>query len=229
MTLIGDGSDDAWDSGTCRFVEQVGPGDRYGAEWARRTQARFFSVDRRCREWADSVALLTATASTSWPGEDTQIPPVTHFQCGLRASRGARQKALERALKGYQYRAVRVYGVGSEGYLHRHTAVYVGSEVDRCTLRPWADAHIANSPLARDEGHGDGAVRVDTGIEVDGESNVSSVAGYLMQNVPGCDTRGDHRVHGIQSAPTNVQRGATALDRVGREPITVGPVSPASE
>jgi hypothetical protein len=229
LTLIGDDSGDVWDSTTRGFIEQIDPEDRYGAEWARQAQARVFDIDRRCREWAESLALLTATASTSWPGEDTQIPPVVHFNRGLRKSREARQKALSRALRRCQHRAVRVYGVGSDGCLHRHTAVYIGSEVDRCTLRPWADAHVANSPLAREEGHGDGAVRVDTGIEVDGESNVSSVAGYLMQNLPSCDTRGD-RAHGIQSAPTNVQRGATVLDRVGAEPVTVGPVvSPASE
>lgn len=123
---------------------------------------------------------------------------------------------------------MRVYGVGSEGYLHRHTAVYIGSEVDRSTLRPWADTHVANSALAQDEGHERRAVKVDNGIEVDNSSDISSIGAYLMENIPGCNTSGE-REHGIQSAPTNVQRGATVLDRVGAEPVTVGPVSPASE
>jgi hypothetical protein len=42
-----------------------------------------------------------------------------------------------------------------------------------------------------------------------------------MTNIPGCDTRGG-RDHGIRSAPTNVQRGATVLDRVGEPPVTFG-------
>lgn len=217
-----------WGPTTRRFVEQIDPGDRYGPADARRTQARLFGADRASRGWAKSLALLTATASTSWPDTDTLVPPVVHFQRGLRASREARHKALERALKGRQYRAVRVYGIGSGGHLHRHTAVYIGSVVDRSTLQPWVDAHVANSPLAQDEGHGRRAVRVDNGIEVDNSANISSIGAYLMENIPGCDTTG-RREHGIQSAPTNVQRGATVLDRVGAEPVTVGPVSLASE
>lgn len=216
-----------WDSASRGYIEQIDPGDRYGAEWARQAQARVFDIDRRCRERAESIALLTATASTTWPGEDTPIPPVVHFR-ELRKSLGARQKALERALKGCRYRAVRAYGVGDEGYLHRHTAVYVDRVVSRSDLKPWVSAHTDNAPLARTNAHGGGAIRVDNDVEVDSSSDISCIGAYLMENIPGCGTTGE-RDHGIQSAPTNVQRGATVLDRVGAEPVTVGPVSPASE
>jgi hypothetical protein len=113
-----------------------------------------------------------------------------------------------------------VYGADGDGYLHRHTGVYIADDgVDVSTFDGWVSAHTGNSALAEPEAHGDSAIQVDHEVEVDGGR--SWVAGYLMQNVPGCDTRSG-RDHGLQSAQTAVQRGATILDRVDEPAITFG-------
>jgi len=42
-----------------------------------------------------------------------------------------------------------------------------------------------------------------------------------MRNTPGLDTRGG-REHGIESAPTEQQRGAVVIDRADVSPLTFG-------
>lgn len=221
---LGDQSGDAWGPVTAQLVEELNPQQRFGREWSKQKQAHLFRLDQKYREWADSLVLLTATASTALPGTEKPVPPVQHFR-RLGDSREARHKALERALNRRKYRAVRVYGVGDRGYLHRHTAVYVASEASESDFQPWVNSHVNNSPLARAEAHGSSnAVKVDNGIETDDSSDISSIGAYLMQNIPGCDTTGGQD-HGIQSAPRSVQRGAALLDKVEAEPLSVGAVS----
>jgi hypothetical protein len=113
-----------------------------------------------------------------------------------------------------------VYGSDDDGYLHRHTGLYIAeTDVHRSAFDSWVSAHTRNSHLAEPEAHGDSAVRIDREVEID--DGRSWIAGYLMTNIPGCDTRGG-RDHGIESAQTNVQRGAAILNRVDEPPITFG-------
>jgi hypothetical protein len=215
---LGDGSGETWGPATGRFLDDVHAGDTFGADWARQRQARLFAVDRNCREWAEATALLTATASTSWPGGDDPIPPVVHLRRGILASRDARQKALSRALNSRQWRAIRTYGTGDDGHLHRHTAVYIGSDVGASAFGSWRSAHTSGSPLADGAAHGPGAVEVR-----DFEDGGRGLVAYVMANTPGLDTRGG-RGHGLTSAPTEQQRGAVVLDRADVAPLTFGHV-----
>jgi len=217
---LGDGSRESWGSAANEFVDSVGDSDVFGVDWARQQQAHLLALDHQEIELAESLVLLTATASTTYPSSSTSIPPVVHFEEGILSSMQACQKALSRALSGVDWRAVRVYGVDDRGYLHRHTGVYVADDsVDVSTFDRWISAHTNNSSLAEPEAHGDGAVRVDHEVEVD--DGRSWVAGYLMANTPGCDTRSG-RDHGLQSAQNNVQRGAVVLDRVDEPAISYG-------
>lgn len=216
---LGDGSGLCWESATDQLVDSVADKDLFGPHWAKQQQAHLFALDKQATDWADSLVLLTATASTVWPTGDS-IPPTVHFKQGILCSTQARQKALSRALKGIDWRAVRVYGCDDDGYLHRHTGLYIGETgVDRSAFDSWISAHTRNSALAEPGAHGDSAVRIDREVEV--EDGCSWIAGYLMTNIPSCDTR-DGRDHGIGSAPTNVQRGAAILNRVDEPPITFG-------
>lgn len=209
----------SWTSATDEFVDSIDPSDPMGAKWAQEQQAHLLNLDEVARDWAKSVVMLSATASTEWP-DGGSIPPIVHLRQGILSSTQARQKALSRALDGTGWRAIRVYGCDDDGYLHHHVGLYLGeADVDRSSFDSWISAHTRNSPLAEPEAHGDSAVRIDRDVEVD--DGRSWIAGYLMTNIPGCDTRGG-RDHGIRSAPTNVQRGATVLDRVGEPPVTFG-------
>lgn len=214
-----DGQD--WGSAADEFVDELAPSDPMSAEWARKQQAHLFALDEVATGWAENVALLTATASTSWPTGDQFIPPVVHFEEGIRASRQARQKALSRVLSGSDWRAVRAFGADKNGYTHLHVALYVDREVDSEGLEPWVRAHVENSPLADRQAHQSGAVEVG---EVEGDGMSWSTA-YLMQNTLGLDTTGG-REHGLQSAPTNRQRAGVVLDRADVDPapspITLG-------
>ena len=213
---VGDGSGQTWGSAAEHLLNDVDSSDTFGDDWARQQQARLFAVDRKCREWAHTTVLLTATASTSWPGGDDPIPPVVHLREGLTATRDARQRALSRALRGHKWRAIRTYGADDNGYLHRHTGVYVDSDVDAGALDGWVRAHTAGSPLADEGAHGSGAVEVR-----DVEDGDRGLVGYVMANTPGLDTRGE-RGHGLASARTEQQRGAVVIDRADVAPLTFG-------
>ena len=213
---IGDGCGETWGSAAGQFLDDVDAGDTFGANWAQQQQARLFAVDHGCREWAETTALLTATASTTWPQSDDSIPPVVHLRRGILASSDARQRALSRALQGISWRAIRTYGVDNTGHLHTHTGVYVGSDVDASAFEGWRSAHINNSPLADEAAHGSGAVEVRDVADGD-----RGLVAYVMRNTPGLDTRGE-RAHGLASAPTSQQRGAVVLDRADVSPLTFG-------
>jgi hypothetical protein len=214
---IGDGSGETWGPAADRLLDDVDASDTFGSDWARQQQARLFAVDHDCREWAETTALLTATASTTWPGPgDDLIPPVVHLRRGLLLTRDARQRALSRALQGTSWRAIRVYGTDTNGYLHRHTAVYVGDDVGESAFEGWRSAHTSNSPLADETAHGPGAVEVRDVADED-----RGLVAYVMRNTPGLDTRGE-RGHGLASAPSEQQRGAVVLDRAGVAPLTFG-------
>lgn len=215
---IGDGSGQTWGSAAEHLLADVRAGnvDTFGGDWARQQQARLFAVDRKCRQWAETTALLTATASTSWPDSSNLIPPVIHLRRGILPSRQPRQKALSRALSGHQWRAVRTYGAGDNGHLHRHTAIYIGSDVGASAFDGWVRAHTDNSALADQAAHGPGAVEVRDVADGD-----RGLVAYVMANSPGLDTRGD-RGHGLASAPTEQQRGAVVLHRADVSPLTFG-------
>lgn len=216
---LGDGSGETWGPATGQLLADVDAGDVdvFGADWARQQQARLFAASDKCREWASTTALLTATALTTWPGSgDGLIPPVVHLKRGLLPSRDAREKALSRALSGYQWRAIRTYGADGNGYLHRHTAVYVGSDVGASVFAGWRSAHTGGSPLAGESAHGSGAVEVRDVTDGD-----RGLVAYVMANTPALDTRGD-RGHGLRCAPTEQQRGAVVLDRADVSPLTFG-------
>lgn len=216
---VGDGSGDIWEPATDQFVNDIDNSDTFGADWARRQQARLFAVDRKAKEWAESTVLLTATASTQWPGSNDPIPPVVHLNQGILSSAQARQKALSRALSGKTWRALRVLGAGQNGHVHAHTAVYIGTDVGAELFDGWVSAHNRNSVLADSEAHESGAIEVQSL-----ENNDRGLVGYTMANCPGLDTRGE-REHGITSAPTEHQRGAVVLDRVDVSPLTYGRIS----
>lgn len=213
---IGDGSGETWGPATDRLLDDVDAGDTFGADWARQQQARLFAVADKCRQWARTTVLLTATASTTWPDSSDSIPPVVHLRRGLLASRDARQKALSRALQGTSWRAIRTYGTDTDGYLHRHTAVYVGDNVGESAFERWRSAHTSGSPLADQAAHGSRAVEVRDVADGD-----RGLVGYIMANTPALDTRGE-RGHGLRSAPSEQQRGAVALDRADVAPLTFG-------
>jgi hypothetical protein len=209
------GTDDgqSWASAAEDFVDDLDPSDPMGAEWARQKQAHLLNLDDVASDWAESIVLLTATASTSWPNSDQLIPPVVHFERGIRASRTARQKALSRCLSGSNWRAVRAFDAHETGHVHQHVAVYIDREVDSEELQPWVRAHLNNSPLADQQAHRSGAVKVG---DVEGDGTTWSTA-YVMHSALGLDTTGD-REHSIKSAPTNRQRAGVVLDRADVDP-----------
>lgn len=210
---LGSGDRQSWASAADEFVDELEPSDPMGAQWARKQQAHLLNLDEVASEWAKSVALLTATASTSWPTGDQLIPPTVHFERGIRASRTARQKALSRVLSQSNWRAIRAYDAHETGHVHQHVAVYIDREVDSEELQPWVRAHLNNSPLADQQAHESGAVKLG---DVEGDGTIWSTA-YVMQSALGLDTTGD-REHGLRSAPTNRQRAGVVLDRVDVEP-----------
>lgn len=210
---LGTNDGQSWASAADEFVDELQPSDPMGASWARKQQAHLFSLDEVATGWAESIALLTLTASTSWPTGDQLIPPVVHFEKGIRASRTARQRALSRALSGSNWRAVRAFGADENGHLHLHLALYIDCEVGSEELEPWVSAHVENSPLADRQAHRSGAIKVG---DVEGDGATWSTA-YIMQNALGMDTTGD-REHGLRSAPTNRQRAGVVVDRADVEP-----------
>lgn len=214
---VGDQTGDSWAVATTEFVEDIDDSDSFGAKVARQRQARLLAVERKSLDWAKSGTLLTATASTTWPSGGS-IPPLIHLKQGILRSMQARQRALSRALDGHQWRAIRVYGVDQVGYLHLHMGVYIGDKIDCSILDGWKSAHTSNAPLAGDDAHGDGAIRVDNSISNESPTWLES---YLSKNGLGTDTTGDGE-HGISSAPTAVQRGAVVLDRADVAPMTFG-------
>lgn len=210
---LGTSDGQSWGSATSEFIDELTPSDPMGASWARKQQAHLFNLDEVASEWAESVALLTATASTFWPNSDQLIPPVVHFDRGIRASRQAREKALSRSLSGSNWRAIRAYDAHETGHVHQHVAVYIDREVDSDELEPWVRAHLNNSPLADQQAHESGAVKLG---DVEGDSTTWSTA-YVMQSALGLDTTSD-REHGLRSAPANRQRAGVVVDRADVEP-----------
>jgi hypothetical protein len=220
---LGDGSGE-WSDAVDRLGEHLDSDDgpELGAEWARQQQARLIATDRSAKEWAESTVLLTATASTTWPESDDLIPPVAHYERGLARSQDAREKALSRALSGSEWRAVRVLGAGEDGFLHLHTGVYVDEKVDVDRFGGWIGAHVGNSPLATDEAHGSGTVRIErVGDDNDG---VTGLEAYLSVNTLGLDTTRE-KTHGLGSAPRNRRRAGAVVRSVGAEPIRYGRTS----
>jgi hypothetical protein len=213
-----------WSDAVDRLDEYINNNHRpeLGARWAREQQARLIATDQYAQEWADSTVLLTATASTKWPESDRRIPPIIHYERGLARSQDAREKALSRALSGSTWRAIRVLGAGEDGYLHAHTGVYVDDMVDVDRFDRWVRAHTTNSPLATDEAHGSGTVRIES---VDDDSDdVTGLEGYLCKNALGLDTTGE-REHGLGSAPRNRRRAGSVVRAVGADPIRYGRTS----
>ncbi|MCQ4335042.1 hypothetical protein KM295_16455 [Natronomonas sp. F2-12] len=220
---LGDGSGE-WSDAVNRLDKYLDNHERpeLGAEWAQQQQARLIATDRSAREWADSTVLLTATASKTWPESDDLIPPITHYRRGITRTKEARAKALSRALSGSRWRAVRVFGAGEDGFLHVHVGVYVDEKVDVDRFDRWVRAHVDNSPLATDEAHDSGAVRIErVGDDNDG---VTGLEGYLSKNALGLDTTGE-REHGLGSAPIHRKRAGSVLRAVGADPVRYGRTS----
>jgi len=220
---LGDGSG-KWSDAVDRLGEHLDSDDRpkMGAGWARQQQARLIATDRRAQEWADSTVLLTATASTKWPESDRRIPPIIHYERGIARTADARQKALSRALSGSKWRAIRVLGAGDDGYLHAHVGVYVDETVDVDRFDGWIQSHIDNSPLATENAHGSGTVRIErVGDDNDG---VTGLEGYLSVNTLGLDTTGDE-THGLGCAPIHRRRSGAVVRSVGADPLRFGRTS----
>lgn len=211
---LGDGSG-TWGQATAQFVDDVADGDVFSDHWAREQQAHLLDVDEKVKDWAETSVLLTATASKTLPHSDDPAPPIFHLRSGILASKQARQKALSRSLRNRTWRALRTYGSGVDGYQHQHTAVFVGSQVSAGVFDPWVSAHT-NTPLADESAHESGTVEIR-----DVEPDDRGLVGYIMQNTPGLDTRGE-RGHGLAQAPTEQQRGAVVLDRADVTPLTFG-------
>lgn len=221
---LGDGSDN-WSDAVGRLDEYLDSNERpeLGASWAQQQQARLIATDRSAQEWADSTVLLTATASKTWPESDDLIPPITHYRRGIARTKEARAKALSRALSGSKWRAVRVLGAGEDGFLHVHVGVYVDETVGSDRFDRWVRAHVGNSPLATEQAHGSGAVRIES-VDDDNSDGVTGLEGYLSKNALGLDTTGDEE-HGLGSAPIHRKRAGAVLRAVGADPLRFGRTS----
>lgn len=183
--LLPDGSIPSWGVAAHRLVERVDgspyPAPTFGRTWSRRTRARLLEADSEAREWADTTALLTLTATPRLPGSDALAPP-TSVLSGLTATREARQRRLRRELDGVRWEWVRIVAPHRSGYPHIHQLLYVDHDdpdLVREVARTAVDAHVDGSPLARDDGHDDGAVSVSTTTD-----NPRGVR-YLSRQVPG--------------------------------------------
>jgi hypothetical protein len=162
--------------------------------------------------------LLTPTASTTYPGDEGLIPPRVHYD-HLRASAGARRKALSRALSDVpQCRAVRVIGSTETGHIAPHVALYCSEPVTPARFEPWIQSHLDNCALATAEAHGSGTVRIEKDPSTAEETGV---IGYAMMNVPSLDTRGD-REHGLAGEERHRARTAAVIEAVEANPVRLG-------
>jgi hypothetical protein len=161
-----DGSIPSWGEAAHRLVERVDgspyPAPTFGRTWSRQTRARLLESDSEARQWADTTALITLTASPRLPGSDALCPP-TSVLSALTATRDARQRRLRRGLDGVRWEWIRVLAPHQSGYPHVHQLLYVDHDdldLVREVARTAVDAHVTGSPLARDDDHGDSAVSV---------------------------------------------------------------------
>jgi hypothetical protein len=197
--LLPDGSVPTWGVAAHRLVERIDgspyPSPTFGRAWARRTRARLLDADREAREWADTTALVTLTASPRLPGNDALAPP-TSVLSGLIATRDARQRRLRRGLNGIQWEWIRVVAPHRSGYPHIHQLLYADYDdpgLVREVARTAVDAHVTGSPLARDDDHGDSAVSVSTAT--DDPQGIRYLAGQLP-GVAGLHRKGDDDLDG---------------------------------
>ena len=190
----------------------------FSPQWARAVQRRLLGVDDCCRDWANSTVLLTPTASTALPGTEQPVPPLTHLRQIL-GTRSARQSALSRALAVVdRWRAVRVLGPTASGFVAPHVGLYLSESVQREQFAPWVRTHVQNCELATEDAHGEGAVVIE---DSPNSTEKTGVVNYLVENVPGCDTRGD-RQHGLGGKPEHRWRSAAVIGASDWESVSAG-------
>jgi hypothetical protein len=169
--LLPDGSIPSWGEAAHRLVERVDgspyPAPTFGRTWSRRTRARLLEADANGREWAETTVLLTFTATPRLPGSDALSPPTSVLQ-SLTATRDARQRRLRRRLDDVRWEWIRVLAPHRSGYPHVHQLLYIGHDdldLVQEAARSAVETHVAGSPLASDDDHGEGAVSVSSATD----------------------------------------------------------------
>jgi hypothetical protein len=176
---------------------------QFSPAWSEYIWRRLLVHHRRLRGWTEATVLLTFTGRTTLPGADRPMPPVTHCE-RIRESRENRNTALSKAMSDVdRWSSITVVGVHETGHIHVHTGVWANEWLCRERFEPVVGAHIRNSPVADEDGHGDRAITV--------RSDSAGLTGELGKNGPGLDTRGD-RSHGVLSEAEHRQFGATVLE-----------------
>jgi len=191
----------------------------FSPQWSRAVQRRLLGVDDRSRDWTNSTVLLTPTASTELPGTEQSVPPLAHLR-QIVGTRSARQSALSRALSDVdRWRAVRVLGPKGSGHIAPHIGVYLSTDsVEREWFAPWVRAHVENCRLADWAGHREDAIVVKDSPNT---TEKTGLVNYLVENVPGCDTRGDRR-HGLRGEPEHRWRAAAVIGASDWEAVSAG-------
>lgn len=187
----------------------------FTSDWASAAWSDLYRIDAIACQWAEATAMITL-AGSYWLDKEsnTFLPPVTYLT-RLRSSRRARQKALSRALADVeQWQSIRVYGgEGYNGYPRLFVGLYLSSPIERETLEPVLDTHVANTPIAEADAHDpEDVVNINHS-----PTHKSRLVHGLGQQIPGLTSR-----EGIKSESWDKKKVATALHGGGWRPYTFG-------
>lgn len=182
-----DGTAPTWGKSAYRLKARLDASphtNRFSVEWSRRKQAQILSADEHLRSFVESTALLTFTASQTYPDRETVMPPTAQLSA-LTSSRPARRRALRRALDEVgsdRWATLRVVAPHDSGFAHTHTAVCADVELSQEALSAVVRAHTRSCPTAREESHDpEDAIR----MELDPSATPLGAVSYTTAQIPG--------------------------------------------
>lgn len=220
-----DGTVPCWGKATERFSRRLqadSPHEaRFTGTWAKQARARLLRADEQMRNWTQCTVLFTFTGGPFLTPDASRPMPPSSFVEALTASRSARRSALRGVLNdvGGRWVTMRVVGAHQTGYPHEHVLLGVESEVSSEHFAPVVTAHIENSPIAKSESHGAGA------ISTEPEPNRSNLTGgvrYITPDLPGVKSVLDadgtgNRPEGVVAEANHRIRTAAVLEATGIE------------
>lgn len=217
-----DGSVPTWSFATERYKRRMSAESphcsRFDHNWAKRARAKLLRADECMRGWIDTTVLLTYTGEPFLEGASDPMPPVS-FTEALTCSRPARRKAMCTLFDEVSGRwmSIRVIGSHESGYPHEHVLVGTESEVCADDFEPVVAAHQDESPIAGENNHGSGAIRVE---QSPNEEKMTGGIQYVATNVPGVTAlleaeKLGQRSDGVLDEPEHVLRTSTVLEATG--------------
>jgi len=216
------GSVPTWSFATERYKRRMSAESphcpRFGHHWARRTRAKQLRADECMRRWIDTTVLLTYTGEPFLEGASDPMPPVS-FAEALMCSRPARRREMCTLFDevGGRWMSIRVIGSHKSGYPHEHVLVGTESEVCADDFEPVVAAHREESPIAGENNHGSGAIRVE---QSPNKEEMTGGIQYVATNVPGVTALLEaeelgQTSNGVLDEPEHVLRTSTVLEATG--------------